>query len=161
MDNFFTQRLSPNQLVFQHEISIITFVCFAGFTTASRGCCGIGSGGQVAGIIPCVPTSSLCSDRHKHVFWDQYHPSEAANIILAKQLINGDKRYISPMNLRQLIDLWPYINFQALICPHNFLFLPQFSVKECYCVKKVFKPLFFFFPLQNNVNFTSVVCFLN
>ncbi|KAG5069847.1 hypothetical protein AAZX31_01G168500 [Glycine max] len=76
-----------------------------GFTTASRGCCGIGSGGQVAGIIPCVPTSSLCSDRNKHVFWDQYHPSEAANIILAKQLINGDKRYISPMNLRQLIDL--------------------------------------------------------
>ncbi|TKY70529.1 GDSL esterase/lipase [Spatholobus suberectus] len=76
-----------------------------GFTTASRACCGIGSGGQVAGIIPCVPTSSLCSDRYKHVFWDQYHPSEAANLILAKQLIDGDKRYISPMNLRQLRDL--------------------------------------------------------
>ncbi|KAL2348435.1 hypothetical protein Fmac_002435 [Flemingia macrophylla] len=76
-----------------------------GFTTASKACCGIGSGGQVAGLIPCVPTSSLCSDRDKHVFWDQYHPSEAANIILAKKLIDGDKRYISPMNLRQLWDL--------------------------------------------------------
>ncbi|XP_027361863.1 GDSL esterase/lipase At2g23540-like [Abrus precatorius] len=76
-----------------------------GFTTASRACCGIGIGGQFAGIIPCVPTSSLCSDRYKHVFWDQYHPSEAANLILAKQLLDGDKRYISPINLRQLRDL--------------------------------------------------------
>jgi len=100
-----------------HEKHVYNNIWFAGFTTASRGCCGIGSGGQVAGIIPCVPTSSLCSDREKHVFWDQYHPSEAANVILAKQLINGDKRYISPINLRQLIDLWSYTNsFPSLNC---------------------------------------------
>ncbi|KAJ7952900.1 GDSL esterase/lipase [Quillaja saponaria] len=75
---------------------------YAGFTTSSRACCG--NGGQFAGIIPCGPTSSMCSDRTKHVFWDPYHPSEAANVILAKQLIDGDTRYISPMNLRQLRD---------------------------------------------------------
>ncbi|XP_061342136.1 GDSL esterase/lipase At2g23540-like [Gastrolobium bilobum] len=74
-----------------------------GFTTASTACCG--NGGQLAGIIPCGPTSSLCSDRYKHVFWDAYHPSEASNLILAKQLLDGDKRYISPMNLRQLKDI--------------------------------------------------------
>jgi len=75
----------------------------AGFRTASRACCG--NGGQFAGIIPCGPTSSMCSDRYKHVFWDPYHPSEAANLILAKQLLDGDNRYISPVNLRQLRDL--------------------------------------------------------
>ncbi|WVZ25480.1 hypothetical protein V8G54_004024, partial [Vigna mungo] len=74
-----------------------------GFKTASRACCG--NGGQFAGIIPCGPTSSMCSDRYKHVFWDPYHPSEAANLILAKQLLDGDNRYISPVNLRQLRDL--------------------------------------------------------
>ncbi|KAK7346494.1 hypothetical protein VNO80_21014 [Phaseolus coccineus] len=74
-----------------------------GFRTASRACCG--NGGQFAGIIPCGPTSSMCSDRYKHVFWDPYHPSEAANLILAKQLLDGDNRYISPVNLRQLRDL--------------------------------------------------------
>ncbi|KAF8012446.1 hypothetical protein BT93_I0569 [Corymbia citriodora subsp. variegata] len=74
-----------------------------GFTTASTACCG--NGGQFAGIVPCGPVSSLCSDRSKHVFWDPYHPSEAANLILAKQLVDGDTRYISPMNLRQLRDL--------------------------------------------------------
>ncbi|XP_015937335.1 GDSL esterase/lipase At2g23540 [Arachis duranensis] len=76
---------------------------FSGFTTASRACCG--NGGQFAGIIPCGPTSSMCTDRYKHVFWDPYHPSEAANLILAKQLLDGDNRYISPINLRQLRDL--------------------------------------------------------
>ncbi|XP_062010904.1 GDSL esterase/lipase At2g23540-like [Rosa rugosa] len=73
-----------------------------GFSTASRACCG--NGGQYAGIVPCGPTSSLCTDRSKHVFWDPYHPSEAANIILAKKLLDGDTRVISPMNLRQLRD---------------------------------------------------------
>ncbi|OIW08861.1 hypothetical protein TanjilG_25104 [Lupinus angustifolius] len=74
-----------------------------GFTTSSRACCG--NGGQFAGIIPCGPSSSVCTDRYKHVFWDPYHPSEASNLIIAKQLLDGDKRYISPVNLRQLRDL--------------------------------------------------------
>ncbi|XP_054810462.1 GDSL esterase/lipase At2g23540-like [Prosopis cineraria] len=74
-----------------------------GFATASKACCG--NGGQFAGIIPCGPTSTMCSDRDKHLFWDPYHPSEAANLILAKQLLDGDKRCISPVNLRQLRDL--------------------------------------------------------
>ncbi|CAI0429495.1 unnamed protein product [Linum tenue] len=71
-----------------------------GFTTSSRACCG--NGGQFAGIVPCGPTSSMCANRSKHVFWDPYHPSEAANVIIAKQLLDGDTKYISPMNLRQL-----------------------------------------------------------
>ncbi|KAK8606807.1 hypothetical protein V6N13_052564 [Hibiscus sabdariffa] len=74
-----------------------------GFTTASRACCG--NGGQFAGIIPCGPASSLCEDREKHIFWDPYHPSEAANLIIARQLVYGSTKYISPMNLTQLRNL--------------------------------------------------------
>ncbi|XP_058080819.1 GDSL esterase/lipase At2g23540-like [Magnolia sinica] len=74
-----------------------------GFRSASTACCG--NGGQFQGVIPCGPTSSLCDDRSKYVFWDPYHPSEAANVIIAKKLIDGDTKSISPMNLRQLRDL--------------------------------------------------------
>ncbi|KAE8651938.1 GDSL esterase/lipase At2g23540 [Cucumis sativus] len=74
-----------------------------GFKTASRACCG--NGGQFAGIIPCGPQSSLCSERSRHVFWDPYHPSEAANLLIAKKLLDGDHKFISPYNLRQLRDL--------------------------------------------------------
>ena len=73
------------------------------FNTASKTY--YGNGGQYAGIIPCGPTSSLCQDRGKHVFWDPYHPSEAANVLLAKQLVNGDTKYISLMNLLQFKSL--------------------------------------------------------
>ncbi|XVE87210.1 hypothetical protein DITRI_Ditri18aG0097900 [Diplodiscus trichospermus] len=74
-----------------------------GFITASKACCG--NGGQFAGIIPCGPTSSMCDERDKHVFWDPYHPSEAANLIIARQLLDGSTKYISPVNLKQLRNL--------------------------------------------------------
>ncbi|KAI8535172.1 hypothetical protein RHMOL_Rhmol10G0153900 [Rhododendron molle] len=89
--------------VYDLVLEIITNYGKYGFTTASRACCG--NGGQFAGIIPCGPQSSMCTDRDKHVFWDPYHPSEASNIIVAKQLVDGDPEYISPINLRQLRDL--------------------------------------------------------
>ncbi|PKI51608.1 hypothetical protein CRG98_027974 [Punica granatum] len=89
--------------VYDLVMELITNYNKYGFTTASRACCG--NGGQFAGIIPCGPTSSMCDDRSKHVFWDPYHPSEAANLLLAKQLLDGEKKYVSPMNLRQLRDL--------------------------------------------------------
>ncbi|WCJ31041.1 GDSL esterase/lipase At2g23540 [Euphorbia peplus] len=89
--------------VYDLVMELITNYDKYGFTTATRACCG--NGGQFAGIIPCGPTSSLCADRTKHVFWDPYHPSEAANLMLAKQLLDGDLKYISPVNLRQLKNM--------------------------------------------------------
>ncbi|CAN1225191.1 GDSL esterase/lipase At2g23540 [Linum grandiflorum] len=86
--------------VYDLVMELVTNFDKYGFSTATRACCG--NGGQFAGIVPCGPTSSMCKDRSKHVFWDPYHPSEAANLIIAKQLLDGDTKYMSPMNLRQL-----------------------------------------------------------
>ncbi|XP_064988098.1 GDSL esterase/lipase At2g23540-like [Musa acuminata AAA Group] len=74
-----------------------------GFRTTSYACCG--DGGQYQGIIPCGPTSTMCDDRSEYVFWDPYHPSEAANLFFAKYIVDGDTRYVSPINLRQLLEL--------------------------------------------------------
>nr|GMC97158.1 GDSL esterase/lipase At2g23540 [Ipomoea batatas] len=89
--------------VYDLVLELITNYAKYGFTTSTKACCG--NGGQFAGIVPCGPTSSMCSDRDKHVFWDPYHPSEAANIIIAKQLLKGDPKYVSPMTLLELRDL--------------------------------------------------------
>ncbi|KAL3616469.1 hypothetical protein CASFOL_039859 [Castilleja foliolosa] len=89
--------------VYDLVMELITNYAKYGFTSSSKACCG--NGGQFAGIVPCGPTSSMCSDRDKHVFWDPYHPSEAANVIIAKKLLDGETKYISPINLRQLRDL--------------------------------------------------------
>ncbi|KAK8945235.1 GDSL esterase/lipase [Platanthera zijinensis] len=74
-----------------------------GFKSASSACCG--NEGQLAGILPCTPASTMCENRSDYVFWDSYHPSEAANLIIGKFLVDGDTKYISPINLRQLKDL--------------------------------------------------------
>ncbi|KAJ9555694.1 hypothetical protein OSB04_010308 [Centaurea solstitialis] len=47
-------------------------------------------------------SSSLCNDRSKYLFWDSYHPGQAANFIIAQRMLNGDESICSPINVRQL-----------------------------------------------------------
>ncbi|XP_051117336.1 GDSL esterase/lipase At2g23540-like [Andrographis paniculata] len=91
--------------VYDLVMELITDYAKYGFSTASKACCANEGGGELARLIPCGPTSSTCGDRDKHVFWDAYHPSEAANLIIAKLLLDGDARYTSPINIRRLQDL--------------------------------------------------------
>ncbi|OMO58489.1 Lipase, GDSL [Corchorus olitorius] len=74
-----------------------------GFESESFACCYVA--GNYGGLIPCGPTSKVCPDRSKYVFWDPYHPSDAANVIIAKRLLDGNSDDISPMNVRQLAKL--------------------------------------------------------
>ncbi|EAY75691.1 GDSL esterase/lipase At5g45670 [Oryza sativa Japonica Group] len=53
-----------------------------GFTETTAGCCGVGrNNGQVT----CLPYEAPCSNRDQHIFWDAFHPSEAANIIVGRR----------------------------------------------------------------------------
>ncbi|XP_007035821.2 PREDICTED: GDSL esterase/lipase At4g16230 [Theobroma cacao] len=74
-----------------------------GFDTGSFACCYVA--GNFGGLIPCGPSSKVCPDRSKYVFWDPYHPSDAANVIIAKRLLDGDSNDITPMNIRQLVNV--------------------------------------------------------
>ncbi|XWS12296.1 hypothetical protein CRYUN_Cryun37aG0077200 [Craigia yunnanensis] len=46
----------------------------------------------------------VCEDRTKYVFWDPLHQTEAANLIIAKHALDGTLKYVSPMNLRQIVN---------------------------------------------------------
>ncbi|KAI8546121.1 hypothetical protein RHMOL_Rhmol07G0091800 [Rhododendron molle] len=52
-------------------------------------------------------SSFLCEDRSKYLFWDAYHPTEAANIIVAESLLNGGQSVSSPINIRELYRYSP------------------------------------------------------
>ncbi|VVA29633.1 PREDICTED: GDSL [Prunus dulcis] len=71
-----------------------------GFENANSACCYVA--GRFGGLIPCGPPSKVCRDRSKYIFWDPYHPSDAANVIIARRLLYGDTNDISPMNVVQL-----------------------------------------------------------
>ncbi|KAL9239516.1 hypothetical protein vseg_013829 [Gypsophila vaccaria] len=55
-----------------------------GFSNSDSPCC---SFGQIRPALTCVPASVLCKDRSKYVFWDEYHPSDSANQLIATELI--------------------------------------------------------------------------
>ncbi|KAJ8625322.1 hypothetical protein MRB53_033852 [Persea americana] len=71
-----------------------------GFEVVDKGCCGVGrNNGQVT----CLPLQQVCDDRSKYIFWDAFHPTEAANIILARKSYNSKSHSdVYPMNIQQL-----------------------------------------------------------
>lgn len=68
-----------------------------------KGCCGVGRNN---GQITCLPLQEPCRDRSKYLFWDAFHPTENANIILAKAAYGSKTQsYACPMNIQDLAML--------------------------------------------------------
>ncbi|XVF11909.1 hypothetical protein REPUB_Repub08aG0068700 [Reevesia pubescens] len=55
-----------------------------GFNNSDSPCCSLGN---IRPALTCLPASTLCEDRSKYVFWDEYHPSDSANELIANELI--------------------------------------------------------------------------
>lgn len=72
-----------------------------GFDVVDKGCCGVGRNN---GQITCLPLQQVCEDRGKYLFWDAFHPTELANILLAKASYSSQS-YTSPINIQQLAML--------------------------------------------------------
>lgn len=53
----------------------------AGFKVSNTSCCNVASLGGL-----CLPNSKLCKNRTEFVFWDAFHPSDAANAVLADRI---------------------------------------------------------------------------
>ncbi|CAL0310886.1 unnamed protein product [Lupinus luteus] len=57
-----------------------------GFTELKAACCGLGN---LNAQVPCLPCSNVCSNRQDHIFWDLYHPTEAAARIFVDKSFHG------------------------------------------------------------------------
>ncbi|KAK4750749.1 hypothetical protein SAY87_004231 [Trapa incisa] len=55
-----------------------------GFSNSDSPCCSLG---RIRPALTCIPASRLCKDRSQYVFWDEYHPSDSANELIANELI--------------------------------------------------------------------------
>ncbi|KAJ4952367.1 hypothetical protein NE237_029199 [Protea cynaroides] len=76
---------------------------YYGFQVIDKGCCGVGRNN---GQITCLPMQQPCDDRTKYVFWDAFHPTEAANIILARIAYGSNSHSdVYPINIQQLAIL--------------------------------------------------------
>ena len=56
-----------------------------GFKVSNTSCCNVDT--SIGGL--CLPNSKLCKNRNEYVFWDAFHPSDAANAILAEKFFSS------------------------------------------------------------------------
>ncbi|EXB93130.1 GDSL esterase/lipase [Morus notabilis] len=73
-----------------------------GFVTSKVACCGQG---PYNGLGLCTIASNLCPNRDIYAFWDAFHPSERANRIIVRNILEGDSKYMHPMNLSTIMAL--------------------------------------------------------
>lgn len=99
----FTAHIRVRTFNLLYILNRIFLICSTGFENANSACCRVA--GRFGGLIPCGSPSKVCEDRSKFVFWDPYHPSDAANVIVARRLMDGDSSDITPINIRQLAEL--------------------------------------------------------
>ncbi|XP_077246126.1 GDSL esterase/lipase At5g55050-like [Tasmannia lanceolata] len=72
-----------------------------GFKEIMSACCG---SGEFNGENICTTNASLCTNRREYLFWDLFHPTQAASKLAAKTLHSGSTAFVSPINFKQLAD---------------------------------------------------------
>ncbi|KAF3782933.1 GDSL esterase/lipase [Nymphaea thermarum] len=73
---------------------------YYGFSVTDKGCCGVGRNN---GQLTCLPFQQPCEERESYLFWDAFHPTEAANVILARKSYSSPSTdEVYPMNIQQL-----------------------------------------------------------
>ncbi|KAL3635760.1 hypothetical protein CASFOL_020307 [Castilleja foliolosa] len=71
------------------------------FNVTTDACCGLG---MYNGGIMCISSDMACSNASTHIWWDQFHPTEAVNKILADNVWSGlHTSMCYPMNLQEMI----------------------------------------------------------
>nr|XP_010924691.2 GDSL esterase/lipase At5g45670 [Elaeis guineensis] len=74
-----------------------------GLTVTNRGCCGVGKNN---GQITCLPYQTPCPNRNEYLFWDAFHPTEAANIVIGKRSYSAESSSDAyPMDIRHLAQI--------------------------------------------------------
>ncbi|KAG6581191.1 GDSL esterase/lipase, partial [Cucurbita argyrosperma subsp. sororia] len=66
-------------------LDLITNPSTYGFKVSNTSCCNVDT--SIGGL--CLPNSKVCKNRNEYVFWDAFHPSDAANAVLAHKLFSS------------------------------------------------------------------------
>ena len=73
----------------------------SGFDDTTNACCGLG---EYRGWILCLSPEMACSNASNHIWWDQFHPTDAVNAILADNVWNGrHTKMCYPMHLEDMV----------------------------------------------------------
>lgn len=87
-------------MVFTSNAVNVLFLC-SGFDVTTDACCGLG---DYKGFLMCFSPDMACTDASNHIWWDQFHPTDTVNAILADNVWNGlHTKMCYPMNLEDVV----------------------------------------------------------
>ncbi|KAJ7944089.1 GDSL esterase/lipase [Quillaja saponaria] len=86
---------------YEMTVSMITNPLPFGLNEVKFACCGNGTSFNAEN--PCSPDAQVCQERNKYLFWDQFHPTQAAARLAALTFFGGSPPYVSPFNFTQLV----------------------------------------------------------
>ncbi|WOH11661.1 hypothetical protein DCAR_0831151 [Daucus carota subsp. sativus] len=66
--------------IFEGSMDIIKNHDRFGFNVTTEACCGLG---RYKGVITCMTPEMSCKNASNHIWWDQFHPTDTVNAILA------------------------------------------------------------------------------
>ncbi|XP_057764173.1 GDSL esterase/lipase At5g45670-like [Salvia miltiorrhiza] len=74
-----------------------------GFRVTNAGCCGVGRNN---GQITCLPLQPSCQNRDQYLFWDAFHPTDAANVVVGRRAYRAEKASDAyPFDISRLAQL--------------------------------------------------------
>ncbi|KMT11897.1 hypothetical protein BVRB_5g098640 [Beta vulgaris subsp. vulgaris] len=99
------QELSDSKITFcdtyKGSMDIIQNHERYGLQVTREACCGLG---RYKGWIMCLSPEMACKNASTHIWWDQFHPTEAVNAILADNVWSGlHSTMCYPMNINDMI----------------------------------------------------------
>ncbi|XP_004300877.1 PREDICTED: GDSL esterase/lipase 7-like [Fragaria vesca subsp. vesca] len=87
--------------VFQGSMDMLKNSEQYGFKVTTDACCGLG---DYKGFLMCLSPDMACSNASDHIWWDQFHPTDTVNAILADNVWNGlHTKMCYPMNLEDVV----------------------------------------------------------
>ncbi|KAF3434800.1 hypothetical protein FNV43_RR21886 [Rhamnella rubrinervis] len=87
---------------YEMTINVIDNPLAFGFKEVKSACCGAG---KFNGEAICDPHANLCLKRDEYLFWDLFHPTQAASKLAALTLYSGPPRFVTPINFSQLAEV--------------------------------------------------------
>ncbi|XP_050365487.1 GDSL esterase/lipase At5g55050-like [Argentina anserina] len=84
---------------FEMTINVIQNPLAFNFTQVDTACCGTG---KLNAENFCKPDANLCTNRDQYLFWDRFHPTQAAYKLAAVTLYGGGPQFVTPINFAQL-----------------------------------------------------------
>ncbi|CAI0475457.1 unnamed protein product [Linum tenue] len=107
LNNYFVPLVYTTALEFTPEEYaddlIRTYTVSVGFQVTNEACCGVGRNN---GQITCLPLQAPCENRDQYLFWDAFHPKEAANRAVGRRFYKAQSPSDTyPFDIHRLAQL--------------------------------------------------------